>query len=134
MSIVHEEVDLPSLYPIDHFVDEATYLLIHMYKYCEACKTDSTSYWRKGWHNDILGNRVHLCNACGIKFRKERFCPYCYVIYNKIEVDPQQCWMACGTCDRWIHTECEHRFRRGLSIEGGIYYCPRCSGNMPPRS
>jgi hypothetical protein len=31
-----------------------------------------------GWFSVVLQKHVLLCNACGLKYSKSQYCPYCY--------------------------------------------------------
>jgi len=91
-------------------------------KHCAHCKTTSTPLWRKGWTISANSKPVSLCNACGIRYSKNQFCPYCYYIYNKLEepynaderrpdlLAPNRTiptWIRCEQCFRWVHFKCE---------------------------
>jgi len=79
---------------------------------CKNCETTSTPLWRKGWIDSSSGKTVSLCNACGLKYSKNQFCPYCKYIY-KMNQDihaQRRNWLNCGQCKRWVHAECERKF------------------------
>jgi len=114
------------------------YLMSHLRNACENCSTTYTPQWRKGWYSEILNRSVLLCNACGIKWAKKQFCPYCNYIYGK-EVDRQSdAWLVCTSCSRWVHFDCEKRHREeshmqedgkshNMSHLYSHYLCPSCN-------
>lgn len=73
-------------------------------KVCEnaKCGTDKTPLWRKGWYS-TSGNRVRLCNACGLHYRKGHYCKYCNEIYRDMyELEGPEQWMCCERCKIYI--------------------------------
>jgi len=96
-------------------------------RHCAHCKTTVTPLWRKGWTLNSNSKPVSLCNACGIRYSKNQFCPYCYYIYNKLEepynaddrrpdlLAPNRSiptWIRCEQCFRWVHFKCEAEKQR----------------------
>jgi hypothetical protein len=96
-------------------------------RHCAHCKTTVTPLWRKGWTLNTNSKPVSLCNACGIRYSKNQFCPYCYYIYNKLEepynaderrpdlLAPNRSiptWIRCELCFRWVHFKCEAEKQR----------------------
>jgi hypothetical protein len=94
-------------------------------RHCAHCKTTVTPLWRKGW--SLNSKPVSLCNACGIRYSKNQFCPHCYYIYNKLEepynaderrpdlLAPNRSiptWIRCEQCFRWVHFKCEAEKQR----------------------
>lgn len=103
------------------------YLVNHLQQRCENCGTGETPQWRKGWFSSILNRTVVLCNACGLKFNKNQYCPYCmYVYYKEEDKKAQNTWVSCDTCHRWVHIECELKY--GAEAVAGFqqYRCPAC--------
>ncbi len=67
-----------------------------------------TPQWRKGWFSPLLNRSVLLCNACGLKYHKNQFCPYCYFVYGKEHSEKHNHgWLTCNYCSRWVHVNCE---------------------------
>jgi len=91
------------------------YLVAHLQQRCENCLTSETPQWRKGWYSVLLQRSVVLCNACGLKFNKNQFCPYCMFVYYKEEERKYQHnnWVTCKTCQRWVHLVCENQYGDG---------------------
>jgi len=106
-------------------IDLGAYLISHMRHLCENCGTFNTPQWRKGWYSDVLSRSVLLCNACGLKYHKNQFCPYCKYVYGKEHDKTEDGWLTCQTCGRWVHIECERKHNSGLD-EVAIYHCPGC--------
>eukprot|EP01117_Protostelium_nocturnum_P018464 TRINITY_DN7729_c0_g1_i1.p1 TRINITY_DN7729_c0_g1~~TRINITY_DN7729_c0_g1_i1.p1 ORF type:complete len:252 (-),score=50.22 TRINITY_DN7729_c0_g1_i1:131-793(-) len=107
------------------------YLISHLRPYCENCGTFVTPQWRKGWQSGALHRSVLLCNACGLKFHKNQFCPYCHYVYGKeqeklLEIE-QTDWLTCKMCGRWVHSECERENGKMELVEDpDDYHCPGC--------
>lgn len=101
------------------------YLMAHFRHYCENCGTFETPQWRKGWYSNALNRTVLLCNACGLKFHKNQYCPYCRFIYGKEQDRTSNLWTPCKGCGRFVHTECERKFGK-LDEESLNYHCPNC--------
>jgi len=103
------------------------YLVSHLRQHCENCGTLSTPQWRKGWHSEVLNHSVLLSNACGLKFHRNQFCPYCKYVYSK-EQKISSVWLTCEYCGRWAHNECEAE--HGGFQNSQHYACPDCrNGN-----
>jgi len=128
-----------------------TYLVSHLRHFCENCGTLDTPQWRKGWHSEILNRSVLLCNACGLKYHKNQYCPYCRYVYGKEEEKMDAVWLTCQSCGRWVHIDCEKKCGMGLLLEekesvtnsdfrhvAGApsyhYSCPNCRRDSNARS
>jgi len=112
--------------PADEDVLLGAYLMTHIRPYCENCGTLETPQWRKGWFSEVLNRSVFLCNACGIKYQKNQFCPYCKFIYGK-QYKTSNVWQVCSTCGRCVHVECENNYGNGQLLDPGVsYLCPEC--------
>lgn len=109
------------------------YLVSHLQPRCENCNTPETPQWRKGWHSEILGRNVILCNACGLKYNKNQYCPYCYYVYYKEEDKKDiDSWVACDECQRWVHIECEMKCGGRKNFNPfESYRCPSCRARPP---
>jgi len=104
-------------------------LVSHLRQHCENCGTLSTPQWRKGWHSEVLNHSVLLCNACGLKFHKNQFCPYCKYVYGK-EQKISNIWLTCEYCARWVHVDCETQY--GGCHNNQPYACPDCRNGVTP--
>jgi hypothetical protein len=98
-----------------------------MTKYCGnvKCRTSTSPLWRKGWPTE--NGNVILCNKCGLLYRKQHYCFYCYQIYreNEINASVHEKWLTCQRCNRAVHENCEKR--AGYLIEpNSKYFCPDC--------
>jgi len=123
--------------------------LSHLRHFCENCGTYDTPQWRKGWRSEVLNRCVLLCNACGLKYHKNQYCPYCKFIYGK-EQDKivSKDWISCQSCARWVHTTCEKRHgncfmtenldqqnhhlpikTHGINSSANLYLCPDCKSS-----
>jgi len=87
--------------------EDASMLLYHLKTRCSNCETEYTPQWRKGWYNYVIGKYVKLCNACGIKFSKDRFCEGCYEITGSPTKGLSMGWSKCKKCKRSFHEEHE---------------------------
>jgi hypothetical protein len=106
------------------------YYLQHLRPSCANCGTMDTPQWRKGWHSSLLEKEVLLCNACGLKFHKGQFCPYCKFVYGKEHSsqhhqDSSQ-WLCCSNCGRKTHTACEKRHTGRTPSQFEFYTCVEC--------
>ena len=107
------------------------YLISHLQQRCENCGISNTPQWRKGWYSTILNRSVVLCNACGLKYNKNQFCPYCmYVYYKEVDKKSKNTWLTCEQCHRWVHIECERKCGDLSNFQPfQSYYCPSCRNN-----
>jgi len=109
------------------------YMLEHLIPQCKQCGVRETPQWRRGWADSWLQQPVLLCNACGLKFAKKLFCPYCCCIYRR-EDDRfmVNMWVTCASCSRPVHTECERKKQQSLPhhelwiMNPHEYRCPDC--------
>lgn len=120
---VDEEMDTPDIML-------GAYLMSHLRHYCENCGTYDTPQWRKGWFSDVLNRSVLLCNACGLKYHKNQYCPYCRYIYGKEQDRTSNIWATCQCCGRWVHSECERKFSN-VDVNAPNYNCPNCRRESP---
>eukprot|EP00743_Colponemidia_sp_Colp-15_P004358 GILK01004701.1.p1 GENE.GILK01004701.1~~GILK01004701.1.p1 ORF type:complete len:359 (+),score=38.03 GILK01004701.1:129-1079(+) len=90
------------------------------------CNRSDSSQWKEGW--EMNGQRVPLCNACGIRFSKGSFCPWCYQIYKENEPDESEenPWLGCDYCPKWVHLQCELDNSKLSKVDSKNYRCPEC--------
>ena len=90
------------------------------------CNVTATPMWRKGV---ICGEDVTLCNACGLRYKKGKFCWHCKEIYYEDEdkrpygkgcQDSKDSWLGCSHCARWSHLKC----CLGHTGDGELPRCP----------
>eukprot|EP00898_Chlorokybus_atmophyticus_P007994 jgi/Chlat1/8196/Chrsp76S07628 len=93
----------------------AEYMRTANKKKCANCHTSNTPMWRKGFSGD---RAVTLCNACGLRFKKNKFCPFCYhMCYenddpdnaNNMNSGRDSPWLGCTVCGRWVHKSCHQQ-------------------------
>ena len=93
---------------------------------CPNCHTSDSPLWR---NCQIKGKILHLCNSCGLRYKKHKYCPHCYKVYYDAETNSHE-WTQCAQCHNWTHKSC-------LSAAGidsgapGTYKCVRCLGQSP---
>jgi len=105
------------------------YLINHLRSHCENCGTFNTPQWRKGWFSTVLNRSVLLCNACGLKYHKNQFCPHCMFVYSKEHDRVSNGWLVCSFCTRWVHNDCEVKHGTYFKTTDGStkpYACPDC--------
>lgn len=86
---------------------------------CPNCLTTDSALWR---NCVIKGKSHHLCNACGLRFKKGKFCPLCYKVYYDVDTNPQE-WRQCNMCYNWTHRKC---LSEGGYETDGNYTCILC--------
>jgi len=94
---------------------------------CNFCHATSTPLWRKAKQ---CGQDIVLCNACGLRYKKGKYCYFCQGIYyedeNKRPVNRQRkpdgkSWIGCAGCQHWCHLDCHVKCSKG-----GKFSCPKC--------
>lgn len=86
---------------------------------CGDCGVKLSPLWRSVSYR---GDRRHLCNACGLRYKKGQFCPFCEKTYKEIELHPEV-WEECEEC----HETCAHiKCIEKNDIQRGNYTCKRC--------
>mmetsp|Transcript_11224 Transcript_11224/g.69321 ORF Transcript_11224/g.69321 Transcript_11224/m.69321 type:complete len:288 (-) Transcript_11224:1680-2543(-) len=94
---------------------------------CNFCHATSTPLWRKA---KLSGVDIVLCNACGLRYKKGKYCYFCQGIYyedeNKRPVNRQRkpdgkSWIGCAGCQHWCHLDCHVQCSKG-----GKFSCPKC--------
>jgi len=95
--------------------------------YCASCGANKTSLWRKGWYDPLLNRPVHLCNACGLKFCKMQYCPYCKYVYSMHDLAKEKfIWTTCLYCSRYAHNTCICLSGQTKNKNNNSYICPKC--------
>ena len=91
---------------------------------CASCGTTSTPMWRKGMQR---GELVALCNACGIRVKRGKCCPYCQVTYDGEAPadDHDDPWSQCAGCARWLHAAC-YQHAKPAGAPAGAARCADC--------
>ena len=90
--------------------------------------------WRKGMQK---GKLVTLCNACGIRLKRGKCCPYCQVTYNDADAAEAAAggkgassaagWLSCACCSRWVHKACHLEHNGAAALDNGAkLLCPEC--------
>lgn len=93
---------------------------------CPNCHTSDSPLWRNCL---IKGKVLHLCNSCGLRYKKHKYCPHCYKVYYDAETNVQD-WAQCMTCHNWTHRHCLNS--AGIDTDAlGAYKCLRCLGLLP---
>jgi len=94
---------------------------------CPNCGKDSSTLWR----TCELNNGSHyLCNACGLRYKKGKFCPLCYSVYYDADTN-QLLWQQCQNCLNWTHKVCLQQ-QPHLVSPAGVYICPTCLRDPRP--
>ena len=113
-------------------------ILVSLKYHCSTCGTNDTPQWRKGWPNPVTGERATLCNACGLRYHKNRICLLCHQsVVSKGEAFDNPI-IACRGCTQKAHVACtvlysdmtsdQLRYRHTRGSAEKPYYCPQCSG------
>jgi hypothetical protein len=87
---------------------------------CANCSKTESTLWRvfKTPEDDLS-----VCNGCGIRAQKNKYCPYCYFIYYDADID-SNFWVRCKSCKkRAAHLECFQK--SGNNKE--VYKCHSCA-------
>lgn len=86
--------------------------------FCPNCRATESSLWRvfKTSQDNFI-----VCNACGLRASKGKYCEFCNHIYYDEEVTNKRNWIKCTECDRHAHNECFQE------IGDSLYVCDACS-------
>lgn len=87
---------------------------------CPNCLTTDSALWR---NCVIKGKSHHYCNACGLRFKKGKFCPLCYKVYYDADTNTRE-WKQCNICYNWTHNQC--LIDSGKEIKDN-YICNLCN-------
>jgi len=88
---------------------------------CPNCGIESSTLWR---NCDLLNGSKYLCNACGLRFKKGKYCPICYEVYYDADTNHFN-WEQCRSCTNWTHKACIQKSSGLPSVFG--YVCKLCS-------
>lgn len=86
---------------------------------CPNCSVDTSTLWRTC---EMENGASYLCNACGLRYKKGKFCPLCFRVYYDADTN-QVNWKQCQHCLNWTHKTCLQN--RGWNNPGS-YSCPNC--------
>jgi len=86
---------------------------------CANCGVETSTLWRTC---EIHNRSSYLCNACGLRYKKGKFCPICYRVYYDVDTN-QLHWKQCQNCMNWTHKHCLQQ--RG-TLTNTPYTCLTC--------
>jgi len=86
---------------------------------CANCGVEASTLWRTC---EIHNRSSYLCNACGLRYKKGKFCPICYRVYYDVDTN-QLHWKQCQNCMNWTHKHCLQQ--RG-TLTNTPYTCLTC--------
>jgi hypothetical protein len=90
---------------------------------CAMCGTTESPQWRKGRKYDDQTADV-LCNACGLVWGKEQYCPSCFQIWKATDYEKSKhLFTCCASCGKRTHVTCSEEFF-------GKDFCLTCSSNL----
>jgi hypothetical protein len=102
-------------------------------KACPNCQATTSTLWRSC---ALLSGHHYLCNACGLRFKKGKYCRLCTRVYYDADTH-QGHFKQCSSCGNWSHKSCLRKagelnesessspFERAVS-----YQCVQCrNGN-----
>lgn len=81
-----------------------------------------------------------MCNACGLRFKKGKYCPLCTRVYYDADTHAGA-FKQCVRCGTWTHKQCLARIgalapddlREQSPFERSPpYTCTRCNGGSTP--
>jgi len=71
-------------------------------KPCPNCHASTSTLWRSC---ALLSGHHYLCNACGLRFKKGKYCPLCTRVYYDADTHAGH-FKQCATCANWTHKSC----------------------------
>jgi len=96
-----------------------------------ACRKHLSTLWRSC---NLDGRKVHFCNACGLRFKKGKYCPFCFYIYYDSKVTTEG-WIQCSKCELWMHRYCYERLtEHKLPKDVTDFTCPPKYCDRPQKS
>lgn len=90
---------------------------------CSNCGVESSTLWR---NCPLLEGARYLCNACGLRYKKGKYCPLCFKVYYDVDTNHLQ-WKQCIGCLNWTHLLCLQRTGWQPKNENDPYECSACS-------
>lgn len=87
---------------------------------CTNCSKTESSLWRVFKTSE---DYVSVCNGCGIRAQKGKFCQYCYYIYYDADIFRNADWVKCKYCDKHAHRACFQK----CGNKKAVYRCQSCS-------
>jgi len=87
---------------------------------CGNCGVETSTLWRTC---ELHNGSSYLCNACGLRYKKGKFCPLCYRVYYDVDTNQLQ-WKQCQNCMNWTHKSCLQQ--RGIIVTNTPYICSIC--------
>eukprot|EP01127_Copromyxa_protea_P002645 TRINITY_DN1258_c0_g1_i2.p1 TRINITY_DN1258_c0_g1~~TRINITY_DN1258_c0_g1_i2.p1 ORF type:complete len:216 (+),score=1.63 TRINITY_DN1258_c0_g1_i2:47-649(+) len=84
---------------------------------CPNCGVESSTLWR---NCDLQNGSHYLCNACGLRYKKGKYCPLCFQVYYDADTNHLQ-WEQCQVCLNWTHKNCLR-----MTKAQDPYVCCRC--------
>ena len=92
---------------------------------CPNCNCTLSTLWRSCI---LMNGNEYLCNACGLRYKKGKFCPLCFKVYYDADTNKIY-WMQCLHCYSWTHKICLKQVAEkngGLSNPHILYMCRFC--------
>jgi predicted RNA-binding Zn-ribbon protein involved in translation (DUF1610 family) len=89
---------------------------------CPNCGIETSTLWR---NCDLLGGSKYLCNACGLRYKKGKYCPICFEVYYDADTNHYH-WEQCRSCSNWTHKTCIQNSNIAMGRFG--YVCKMCQG------
>jgi len=89
---------------------------------CPNCLVETSTLWRTC---EVGAGSSYLCNACGLRFKKGKFCPLCYRVYYDADTN-QLHWKQCRSCLNWTHKACLQKCGSLNDASTDSYSCPNC--------
>jgi len=94
---------------------------------CPNCCTETSTLWR---NCSVDRASRYLCNACGLRFKKGKYCPECFQVYYDADTN-QLAWKQCSVCLNWTHKKCIQNANQKEELWGkGSYTCKTCKKNF----
>lgn len=99
---------------------------------CPNCRTTESTLWRAC---TLLSGTHYLCNACGLRFKKGKFCPLCTRVYYDADTHTGA-YKQCSSCGNWTHRACLQASGQLAKLEANAgdpftrqppYTCCRCA-------
>jgi len=72
-------------------------------------------------------NSAYLCNACGLRFKKGKYCRICFYVYYDSDPNTKN-WDRCIKCLGWTHKSCLEQWKekfKDIYDETG-FICDKC--------